>query len=231
MDLQELMDLHDLIDLDEGRARRKHCPVDNLQHYTDLEFKQRFRFRKDVVSNLCELLRTRLVRSRADGLSVLEQFLMTLRFLATGSFQIVCADLSRVSQSSVSRILYQVVKAILSLRPRAIFFPDNLQMVKQQFYEVAAFPGIIALIDGTHIPISKPVGVAEPEIYRNRKGFYSLNVQLTCGPDMKIYNIVARWPGSTHDNRIFDNSSLNHRLSTNQLQGIILGDGGYGNKR
>jgi nuclease HARBI1 len=102
--------------------------------------------------------------------------------------------------------------------------------VKHQFYEIAHFPGVIALTDGTHIPIIKPVE-GEAEVYINWKGFYSLNVQLTCGPDMQIYNVVARWPGSTHDNRILENSSLHHRLSTNQLRGIILADGGYGNKR
>ena len=36
----------------------------------------------------------------------------------------------------------------------------------------------------------------------NRKQFYSINVQAVCDSDAFITNIVARWPGSTHDSRI-----------------------------
>jgi hypothetical protein len=103
--------------------------------------------------------------------------------------------------------------------------------VKHKFHGIAAFPGVIGLVDGTHVPIQKPSGVAESEVYRNRKGFFSINVQLVCGADMRILNVVARWPGSTHDNRILENSRIYQRLMDGQLQGIILADGGYGSKR
>ena len=57
----------------------------------------------------------------------------------------------------------------------------------------------------------------------------SINVQLVCGPDLKFYDIVARWPGSTHDARIFSNSTLKVRFEGGDLtgKGILLGDQGY----
>lgn len=61
----------------------------------------------------------------------------------------------------------------------------------------------------------------------NRKGFYSINCQIICDGNLKIRNIVARWPGSTHDSRIFRNSSIRDRLEAGEVNGHLLGDSGY----
>lgn len=42
-----------------------------------------------------------------------------------------------------------------------------------------------------------------------------------------ITHIVARWPGSTHDSRIFDNSQLCALLERGEMQGHLVGDNGY----
>lgn len=226
-------DLFDIQNLEVLQAVAERKRLDPMLHFTEFEFYQRFRFHKNIVRHLCEILSPQLRRfSISDRyLSVSDIILMALRFLATGSMQLTCGDTVQMSQSSVSRCINQGVKAILSLRLATIRFPNDLLRIKHEFHNIAGFPGVIGLVDGTHIPIYKPSGLAEPEIYRCRKGFYSINAQITCGPDYRIYNVVARWPGSTHDNRILENSSLNFRLQDGQLQGIILADGGYGNKR
>lgn len=38
---------------------------------------------------------------------------------------------------------------------------------------------------------------------------------------------MARWPGSCHDQIIFDNSSVKHKFETGVIKGYLLGDGGY----
>ena len=53
-----------------------------------------------------------------------------------------------------------------------------------------------------------------------------MNVQATCDADGKITNIVARWPGSTHDSRILENSQLYLKLRAMQ-NSYLLGDSGY----
>ena len=48
----------------------------------------------------------------------------------------------------------------------------------------------------------------------NRKQFYSVNVQAVCDSNALITNIVARWPGVTHDSRIFDNFAMDPSMAS-----------------
>lgn len=52
------------------------------------------------------------------------------------------------------------------------------------------------------------VGGEDAEVFRNRKSYFSLNVQVTANTDREIIDIVSRWPGSVHDSTIFNNSNL-----------------------
>ena len=87
-------------------------------------------------------------------------------------------------------------------------------------------PGVVGCIDCSHIPIISPGG-EDAELYRNWKGYFFLNVQAVCDTKLMFTNIVCRWPGSTHDSRIFDNSALCSQFRNGLIDGILLGDGGY----
>ncbi|CAH2004519.1 unnamed protein product [Acanthoscelides obtectus] len=68
----------------------------------------------------------------------------------------------------------------------------------------------------------------DAEVFRNRKGYFSLNVQTVSDAKLKILNIVCRWPGSTHDSAIFQNSRLCYQFETGvHAAGLLLGDNGY----
>lgn len=57
------------------------------------------------------------------------------------------------------------------------------------------------------------------EEFRNRKSVFSMNVQAVCDSQLILMNVVARWPGSTHDATIFNHSELrgrNNILYTNK---------------
>lgn len=96
----------------------------------------------------------------------------------------------------------------------------------EDFARIGNMPGIIGCIDCTHVVILKPPG-EDSERFRNRKGRFSLNVQAVCGPNLEFFNIVARWPGSSHDSNIFDNSLLCVEMEEGQHRGRLLGDAGY----
>lgn len=60
------------------------------------------------------------------------------------------------------------------------------------------------------------------EVFRNRKSYFSLNVQVTESANSKFLDVVARWPGPTHDATIFANSNLRARFEANQFQNCVL---------
>ncbi|XP_046389324.1 putative nuclease HARBI1 [Ischnura elegans] len=99
--------------------------------------------------------------------------------------------------------------------------------MKTKFFNVAGFPSVIGCIDGRHIPIQSPGG-DNAELFRNRKGYFSINVQVVCDADLKLINIVSRWPGSTHDSTIFNASFVRAQLEAKELgSGYLLGDSAY----
>ncbi|KAM4522847.1 putative nuclease HARBI1 isoform 2-T3 [Odontesthes bonariensis] len=79
--------------------------------------------------------------------------------------------------------------------------------IKEEFYRIAGFPNVIGAVDCTHIKIKSLSGGHEGD-FVNRKNFHSINVQMVCNADYLISNVVAKWPGSVHDSRVFRNSDL-----------------------
>ena len=58
-----------------------------------------------------------------------------------------------------------------------------------------------------------------------------LFLQAVCDADLNILNVVAKYPGSTHDAFIWNTSALCARLEENVAdEGWLLGDSGYGLK-
>ena len=160
----------------------------------------------------------------------MNQLLVALRFYATGSFQLVVADLIGVHKSTVCRTVHKVSEAIASLRPRFVRFPSNDEeriQTMREFYSISQFPGVLGCIDCTHIPILSP-GNDLAEIYRNRKGYFSLNIQTICDAKLMITDIVVRWYGSAHDSTIFNNCAVRAELENGNIpRGHLLADNGY----
>lgn len=127
------------------------------------------------------------------------------------------------SQASVSVVIKEVSELLAKNAKNWIKFPStqNIHDTKQQFYLINQFPGVIGAIDCTHIPIKSPGG-NNAELYRNRKGWMSLNVQIVCGPKLQIFDIVCRWPGSVHDSRIYNNSRVKLLVESNVFSGNIF---------
>jgi hypothetical protein len=56
-----------------------------------------------------------------------------------------------------------------------------------------------------------------------QKRIFSINVQAICDHDLTLTNVVARWPGSTHDSRIFENSNICARIyNTYDIRNSVL---------
>lgn len=72
----------------------------------------------------------------------------------------------------------------------------------------------------------------QAELFRNRKGYFSLNVQTISDRNLRIRDVVARWPGATHDQTIFINSSIYQRFERGDFgEYTLIGDSGYANTK
>ncbi|GBM42109.1 hypothetical protein AVEN_260271-1 [Araneus ventricosus] len=118
--------------------------------------------------------------------------------------QLAIADLFEVSQPTVSRVVHR---------------------------------GYSITLARLHLPASQQGGMQrvspggeDAERFRCRKNDSALNVQTIVDSDLVIRNVVARWPGRTHDSTIFINSAACLTLQSNSLfrNYHLLGDSGYG---
>lgn len=81
-----------------------------------------------------------------------------------------------------------------------------------------------------YIIFSNIIGRKESELFRNRKGWFSINIQVIINARMEIIDIVARWPGSAHDVTIFDHSRIKTLFEAGTFgDSVIVADSGYPN--
>jgi hypothetical protein len=156
---------------------------------------------------------------------IFEICLLLFRFYAKGLFQRDLQGITGISQSKLSRVIHDVSKVIAARSREFIRMPQNegeLQSIKQGFYGLAEFPNVIGAIDGTLINIQAPTGPTEP-LYVGRKGNHCINVQVVCDANMKFMDVVARYPGSTHDSFIWKNCGLRRKFVENRPNGHLLG--------
>lgn len=127
----------------------------------------------------------------------------------------------------MTRAIAEVISPVEIVFPRIV--PEFNQR-KEIFMNRFGFPGTIGCIDGTHVAILKPVQDAHN--YLNRKGYYSLNVQIICDADLKILSVNANYPGANHDSYIWRQSIVCNFLLQQYLGNILrgtwlIGDSGY----
>lgn len=163
-------------------ARYRERP-DYLNEATNLQLIERYRFDREGIlyldANLNHILKPKTRRN--NSFSSLEKIIVTLRYLATGHIQLNNADIHGIRQPSVSRIVNEVTQAFCKpeVISRYVHMPatrQRVQEIKNGFFQVAGFPNVVGLIDGTHIPIKAPV--EDEPAYVNRMSYHSINTQV-----------------------------------------------------
>ncbi|XP_056386674.1 putative nuclease HARBI1 [Hyla sarda] len=202
-----------------------------LSSFSEMEIRQQFRLSRQAIEELYSKLQPSLESKtkRSQAIPGMTKLIAVLHYLASGSFQYCVASKFGISQSAFSRIVHEVVEALYNVVNDYIKFPltslEQRQMMAK-FYAKAGFPNILGLIDCTHVALIPPAQFEA--IYRNRKLFHSLNVQIVCGPNFEILDVVASYPGSNHDSYILQQSLLGNMFANGSFgDGLLLGDNGY----
>ncbi len=155
---------------------------DSFENYDDDEFYERYRFDRTSVLYLTDCFCRNLERAtqRSQAVSPTLQMLVTLRYLASNSFQQVVGDTVGLEKSTVCRIVWPVIRSMVSKVNDFIEFPEEVELerVQSSFLEKVGFPGVSGTIDCTHVEIPAPIG--QEFAYMDRKGRKTLNVQAIC---------------------------------------------------
>ena len=126
-----------------------------LDEFSDEELRSRYRFGRESIEFLTEILEKDLPREtkRNHALSPTLQILVALRFFASGSFLQIIGDTFGLPKSSVSRVVKDVSLALAQKQNEFILWPcpAELQEVKRGLYDKGGFPGVIGCVDRTHV--------------------------------------------------------------------------------
>jgi hypothetical protein len=92
-----------------------------MEKYSDVQFQKRYRFTKENALRILELIEDDISPKSGRNflVSSINRLLLTLRFYATGDFQITDDDLAGVHQSTISRIC----KLVSTATEDSLYFP------------------------------------------------------------------------------------------------------------
>ena len=142
---------------------------------TDRELIKEFCMNQEEIEEICDLVKGEMQPAghRLVDLTLKQKVLLCLKTLGSGSFQTTSKGFLEVTQPAVSKVMSQFVDAITAKASNYIYMPRNREevaKVKNDFYMVAGFPGIVGCVDGFHIPLIAPS--QDEFVYVNRKGFF-----------------------------------------------------------
>ncbi|KAJ8664388.1 hypothetical protein QAD02_006050 [Eretmocerus hayati] len=197
------------IDVDVQRLSKRYVRdfQNPFEWYRGHEFTKRYRFSKDVVMfYILPLIEDKLQWENNRGLPVPPPIQLTigLRYYATGHFQREIGDLHGFSQSYAGS------------------YTEFLLLLLNCYMSIAG------VIDGVQIEIISP-GKSIGGIFRNRKGYFSINVLIVVDNRGRILHIDVRNPGSVHDSTCVDRSGLNIIFIEYRVEGNLVGDNGFAN--
>ncbi len=204
-----------------------------LEEFDDNRMYMDYRFTRIGIIRLIDILSPYLDHDtkRSHALPASTQIFVALRFYASGLLRDAKdSHIHPVSKATASRVVRRVSLTLCHLKNEYIKFPATAterQKTQRDFFAIAGFPGVVGAVDGTLVGLHGCRFGPDEYVYVSRKNTHAINVQLICDSRYRITNVVARWPGSTHDARILANSLIGQHFDAGRLTGILLGDSGY----
>ncbi|XP_023214103.1 protein ANTAGONIST OF LIKE HETEROCHROMATIN PROTEIN 1-like [Centruroides sculpturatus] len=146
-----------------------------------------------------------------------EQLALTLRFLAHGGEQQICALNYRIGVSTTHIIVKRVCDAIWT-----VLSSEYLKRTEAEFIEISEkfnmysnFPQCLGAIDGKHVVIQQPKHSGT--IYHNYKGTNSIILMAACDAEYRFTIVDIGAPSICSDEGVFNNSIFGKLIEQNKV--------------
>ena len=203
----------------------------------DAEFKDKYRMTRFSFWLIVDLIKDHdvFVSKTRKQAPVTHQLMTLLCFLGTegnGMSNWRGRSLFRTSKGALHLYKDRVVEAILDSLYEGLLQwpdPDERRVIAERIRKEFGLPNCIGIADGTLLPLAFWPSTDDYADYKGRKMHYTLTMLVINDDQRRIRYFNAGWPGSTHDDRVFRNSSIIQDLDTHFLPNeYIIGDSAYG---
>ena len=218
---------------------------DVLLRRRDLDYcwKEHFRVNRSTFMKIVDLVRPHMETKNTNyrpACMLEKKVAAALWRLANGhSYRSIGLTLG-MGKSSATFYTHQFCEVMCLMRKEFVKIPGitELPAIITKFGEKTKIPNVVAIVDGSHIPIKVPTN--QKEDYFNRKHRYSVLLQGIVGPDLQFFDVFVGVPGSVHDSRLLRLSKFGRdmedglilqqpRVNINgfDIGPIVLGDSAY----
>lgn len=184
-----------------------------------------FRMSRPLIEKLHDLLISSYGLKTTENMCSLEALCMFLWTIGAPQSVVQVKNRFQRSKETISRKFSEVLNCIFLLskdivKPRDPQFTTvHERLLGDRFHP--HFNDCIGAIDGTHIRVVVPSSKLVQHV--GRHGYPTQNVLAICDFDMRFTFIVAGWPGSAHDMRVFNNALTKYAtIFPHPPPGIIL---------
>lgn len=154
---------------------------ETVPQFSDQQFMGHFRISRDLATQLSDRYEAsqyyNYQKGDSEKIGPLKTILAFLWFASNeaATFRDV-SDRFGITISSLHKIVKRVTHFLSNMSVEVIKWPTNEEKIEiERNFRAKEFPGIIGIIDGTHIKIDKPQ--EDPDSYWNRKHFFSIHVR------------------------------------------------------
>ncbi|XP_049310781.1 uncharacterized protein LOC125778205 [Bactrocera dorsalis] len=205
-----------------------------LRHFDDSRFNEMIRVGPDEFCRILNYIKDDSVfNTNSSGAQLpldLQLKIVLFRLGSSGdglSIRKVASLFGVGDGGTIQIITKRVFKAILKLKEKFLFWPNENERLEIVTATRKEMPGCIGYIDGSELKLAE-APAKKHELFYSRKRQYAIKMQAVCDYRLRIRQVTIGYPGSVHDAKIFLNSPLAKHpqrfLSDSQW---IAGDSAY----
>lgn len=208
-----------------------------ILNYSEKDFRSHFRLNRKTILFLIELYEnsgyppTHHHGGREKVGPAKEMYILVWNLSNTETFRQI-ADRFGISKGTCWTVVNRALTWIVSISSEFISWPNREEQndMSSSFEAIYRVPGIIGIIDCSHIKIKAPK--LDPILFFNYKKYYSIKIQAITDLQLRFIDIYVGEADSLHDLRVFRRSPIFERVQNNYRgyfpeDGFILGDTAY----